>query len=45
MLAAVGTKRIHCVEPDWTEARYHFNDARAILEEGGVEIVFHKAAQ
>lgn len=45
MLVSVGVQRMCCKEPDWTEERYHFNDALAILEEGGVEIVFHKAGE
>lgn len=45
MLVLVGVRAVCCTEPDWSEERYHFNDARTILQEGGVEIIFHKAAQ
>lgn len=35
-----GIKRLVAVEPDWSEARYGFEDARLILLEGGVQIDF-----
>jgi dCMP deaminase len=37
-----GIKKLVGYEPDWTETRYGFKDARTILEEGGVEIVFEE---
>ena len=39
-IVAVGSKRLFCYEPDWSEERYGFVDARTILEEGGVDITF-----
>jgi dCMP deaminase len=33
-------KRLVCLEPDWSEERYGFNDARQILSEGGVTVDF-----
>ena len=33
-------KRLVCFEPDWSEERYGFNDARQILSEGGVLVEF-----
>lgn len=39
-LAMSGISRLVCVEPDWTETRYGFHDARAILEESGVEVKY-----
>jgi len=37
-----GIKKLVGYEPDWSEERYGFKDARTILEEGGVEIVFEE---
>jgi dCMP deaminase len=39
-LAMSGIIRLVCVEPDWTEVRYGFHDARAILEESGVKVTY-----
>jgi dCMP deaminase len=41
-IVCAGIKRLVGYEPDWTEERYGFKDARTILEEGGVEIVFEE---
>jgi dCMP deaminase len=35
-----GIKRLVGYKPDWTEERYGFNNAKVILQEGGVEVVF-----
>lgn len=37
-----GIKKLVGYEPDWSEVRYGFHDARTILQEGGVEIVFEE---
>lgn len=39
-LVGVGAVRLVCYEPDWTEERYGFRDAEAILKEGGVAITY-----
>lgn len=39
-LVQVGVVALVAYEPDWSEERYNFNDARAILEEGGVRLRF-----
>jgi dCMP deaminase len=41
-IVCAGIKKLVGYEPDWTEERYGFKDARTILEEGGVEIVFEE---
>lgn len=41
-IVQAGIKKAVGYEPDWSEERYGFNDARTILEEGGVEIVFEE---
>lgn len=33
-------ERLVCYEPDWTETRYGFHDARAILEESKIEVIY-----
>jgi dCMP deaminase len=37
-----GIKKLVGYEPDWNEERYGFNEARTILEEGGVKIEFEE---
>ena len=39
-IAGVHALSLICSEPDWSEARYHFREARTILEEAGVKIKF-----
>lgn len=41
-LAEVRVARMVCVEPDWAEERYQFNQAREILEDAQVVISFYK---
>ena len=41
-LVAVGVVRMVCVEPDWTEVKYQFNESRQILENAQVMITFYK---
>ncbi len=35
-----GITRLICVEPDWGEDKYHFQQAAEILNEGGVEVSY-----
>lgn len=39
-LVQAGIIRMVCYEPDWSETRYGFRDAEAILKEGGVKVEY-----
>lgn len=39
-IVQVGAVELTCTEPDWSEERYNFRDAQAILNEGGVIVTF-----
>lgn len=39
-IVGAGLVRLVCVEPDWTEARYFFREALAIMRENGVQVDF-----
>jgi dCMP deaminase len=41
-IVCAGIKKLVGYEPDWEEQRYGFIEARTILQEGGVEIVFEE---
>lgn len=40
-IVQVGIGVLYAMEPDWTEAQYGFDAAKAILEEGGVRVEFY----
>lgn len=45
VLVNCGTRRMVCVEPDWTDTTYDFVASRTILEEGCVHIEYYKEKQ
>jgi dCMP deaminase len=40
-LVNAGIVRVVCIEPDWVDAQYHFQDSRTVLLEGGIEIHYY----
>jgi dCMP deaminase len=40
MLACVGVCRVVCVEPNWNDPMYHFQDSLTILTESGITIEY-----
>lgn len=39
-LVSAGVKVLHCTEPDYDHEIYNFREAKAILDEGGVRVLF-----
>jgi dCMP deaminase len=41
ILVNAGVVRMVCIEPDWNDTQYHFNDSYRILYEGGIDIEYY----